>query len=146
LQFIDAENADRRHAWLDGDRLSAVLILKLQTADSQSTGFQSTNNGELPEAWWLASLLGQNLSASDRRVLLTGHPPGEQADQGAMICSCFQVSESSICAAIETGADTSEKLGEKLRCGTNCGSCVPELNRLIRSASAHVVEEIVRVG
>lgn len=141
LQFIDAEHADRRHAWIEDDKLSAVLILKLQSTDSDIT-----NNGELPEAWWLASLLGQNLSASDRRVLLTGHPPGEQADQGAMICSCFQVSESSICAAIETGANTSEKLGEKLRCGTNCGSCVPELNRLIRTASAHVVEEIVRVG
>lgn len=137
LQFIDAEHQDRRHAWVDGEQLQAVLILK---------NF-SKEHSELPDGWWLASLLGQNLSANDRRVLLTGHPPGEQADCGAMICSCFQVSEKSITAAIETGARTAEALGEKLRCGTNCGSCVPELNRLIRANKVREVPaEIVRLG
>jgi assimilatory nitrate reductase catalytic subunit len=136
LQFIDDDTHDRRHAWIDDNQLRAVLILKNAV---------SPEPGELPEAWWLASRLGQNLSAIDRRVLLTGHPPGEQADQGAMICSCFQVSESSICSAIKAGARTAEQLGETLRCGTNCGSCVPELNRLIRSQPAAVIEKIVSV-
>jgi assimilatory nitrate reductase catalytic subunit len=137
LQFVDDDTHDRRHAWIDDNTLRAALIMK-----SAAT----KDHGELPEAWWLASRLGQNLSAIDRRVLLTGHPPGEQVDQGAMICSCFQVSESSICAAIKSGARTAEKLGEQLRCGTNCGSCVPELNRLIRAQPAAVVEAIIRVG
>jgi len=136
LQFIDAEDSDRRHAWLDGDQLRAVLILRTDT-----------HTGELPEAWWLASRLGQNLSANDRRVLLTGHPPGEQADQGAMICSCFQVSETAILSAVAGGACSAEQLGEKLGCGTNCGSCVPELNRMVReSRQASVPVEVVRVG
>ncbi|MET0378354.1 MAG: molybdopterin dinucleotide binding domain-containing protein, partial [Spongiibacteraceae bacterium] len=153
LQFIDAETHDRRHAWIEDDNtLRAVLILKLSTKESAEKAGSETadpkkDSSELPEAWWLASRLGQNLSAIDRRVLLTGHPPGEQADQGAMICSCFQVSESRICATIAAGAGTAEQLGEKLRCGTNCGSCVPELNRLIRAAKTVAVpEEIIRVG
>ncbi len=143
LQFIDADTHDRRHAWIEDDNtLRAVLILKLAANESGER-----DNSELPEAWWLASRLGQNLSAIDRRVLLTGHPPGEQADQGTMICSCFQVSESRICAAIAEGARSAEQLGEKLRCGTNCGSCVPEINRLIRTTKPVVVPaEIIRVG
>jgi assimilatory nitrate reductase catalytic subunit len=84
------------------------------------------------DPWWLASRLGQMLDKDERRVLLTGKPPGEQNEQGAMVCTCFQVSETVIRTAIAEGCRTSAALGEKLRCGTNCGSCVPELNRLIR--------------
>ena len=36
-----------------------------------------------------------------------------------------------ITACISRGTNTVNGLGEMLRCGTNCGSCVPELNRLI---------------
>jgi assimilatory nitrate reductase catalytic subunit len=130
LQFVDADQSDRRHAWIEGECLRAVLMLSMRSHD------ESDQKSELPEAWWLASRLGQNLNANDRRVLLTGHPPGEQADQGAMICTCFQVSENAIRGAITAGARNAEQLGEKLRCGTNCGSCVPELNRLIRAAES----------
>jgi assimilatory nitrate reductase catalytic subunit len=145
LQFVDAEQHDRRHAWIEGDCLRAVLMLS--TRAHGDAGGKCEKSSGLPEAWWLASKLGQNLSANDRRVLLTGHPPGEQADQGAMICTCFQVSENAIRGAIAAGACSAEQLGEKLRCGTNCGSCVPELNRLIRAVKSEgATEAIVRVG
>ncbi|MDP6198693.1 MAG: (2Fe-2S)-binding protein, partial [Porticoccaceae bacterium] len=54
-----------------------------------------------------------------------------QPDEGKLICSCFKVSEKSITEAIENGAQSTEALGQQLKCGTNCGSCVPELNQLI---------------
>ena len=48
------------------------------------------------------------------------------------ICACFKVPESSIRAAVAAGA-TLAKLQKELKCGTNCGSCVPELRRLVAS-------------
>jgi bacterioferritin-associated ferredoxin len=39
--------------------------------------------------------------------------------------------------AIQSGAATSvETIGQALRAGTNCGSCLPELKRIVADASA----------
>jgi assimilatory nitrate reductase catalytic subunit len=122
MQFATGAAPELRMAWVEQDRLQATLIM---------------GQGELlPDPWWLAGLLEQPLTAADRRVLLTGQPPGEQVAQSALICSCFQVSELQIRTAIAGGCSDSAALGAKLRCGTNCGSCVPELNRLIREGGA----------
>ncbi|MGB2115473.1 MAG: molybdopterin-dependent oxidoreductase [Porticoccaceae bacterium] len=53
------------------------------------------------------------------------------AEDGRLICSCHQVSEQKIVDAITSGCRSTEALGQKLKCGTNCGSCIPELNHLI---------------
>ena len=45
------------------------------------------------------------------------------------VCACFKVGESQIAAALAAGA-TLGKLQRDLKCGTNCGSCLPELRRL----------------
>ncbi len=118
LQFIAEDARELRMAWLEQDCLQAALIMGQSEL--------------LPDPWWLASQLAQLLSDADRRVVLSGQPAGEQVAQGALICSCFQVSEVQIRAAIVGGCRDSAALGTQLRCGTNCGSCVPELNRLIR--------------
>ncbi|HEU4922790.1 MAG TPA: nitrite reductase small subunit NirD [Burkholderiales bacterium] len=46
------------------------------------------------------------------------------------VCACFKVPESAIRSAVAAGA-TLAKLQKELKCGTSCGSCVPELRRLI---------------
>jgi assimilatory nitrate reductase catalytic subunit len=45
------------------------------------------------------------------------------------VCACFKVPESSIRSAVAAGASLA-KLQKDLKCGTSCGSCVPELRRL----------------
>lgn len=52
-------------------------------------------------------------------------------DTSMQVCSCFEVSQSQICQSLAEGVTTVEGLGSALKCGTNCGSCVPELKRLI---------------
>jgi assimilatory nitrate reductase catalytic subunit len=49
------------------------------------------------------------------------------------ICACFKVPESSIHMAVAAGASLA-KLQKELKCGTNCGSCVPELRRLVAAS------------
>ncbi|MCG7781685.1 nitrate reductase [Lelliottia amnigena] len=67
----------------------------------------------------------------ERHALLDGQNPGERKDPGRIICSCFSVGENTIREAIAGGCDSAAALGATLRCGTNCGSCVPELKGLI---------------
>jgi len=49
------------------------------------------------------------------------------------VCACFKVVESELRSAIAGGA-TLAKLQKDLKCGTSCGSCVPELRRLLNAA------------
>ena len=49
-----------------------------------------------------------------------------------VLCACFQVSHDAVRGAIARGeAITAAQIGRKLRAGTNCGSCIAELKRLI---------------
>lgn len=64
-----------------------------------------------------------------RAVKQENHLRSEGA--GRRICSCFGVGENEIKSAIENGINSVDGLGKELKCGTNCGSCIPELNELI---------------
>lgn len=66
----------------------------------------------------------------DRRLALSGQGGG--VSSGPLVCACFGVGLAAIRAAIAPGGATSpEAIGAALRAGTNCGSCVPELRRII---------------
>jgi assimilatory nitrate reductase catalytic subunit len=88
---------------------------------------------DLPSRTWLASLFAKrNIDHNDRRGLLTGEPADGSVDQGPTVCSCFGVGRKRICEAIaKYGLTTPQQVGEKLRAGTNCGSCVPEIKLLL---------------
>ncbi len=63
---------------------------------------------------------------------LTGRPPADVVDAGAILCACFGVGINTIVTAIEAdGLMSVEAIGEALQAGTNCGSCRPELASLI---------------
>jgi len=54
---------------------------------------------------------------------------------GRTVCSCSNVGEATINAAIVDGCDSVAALGQKLKCGSNCGSCIPELKSLLAAAA-----------
>lgn len=90
---------------------------------------------ELPTAdlVWLNQQFNGPLSVDNCRQLLSGRAvKAGSVDSSALICSCFNVRSKAICQAINKGADSTAKLGKQLNCGTNCGSCLPELNLLLR--------------
>ncbi len=82
---------------------------------------------------WLDTLMSKpELSPADISQLLQGQVPIEFS-QGKIICSCFKVGENQIIEAITEHGNTSvEQLGERLKCGTNCGSCKTELSKLVK--------------
>jgi assimilatory nitrate reductase catalytic subunit len=76
------------------------------------------------------------LSDDQRRVLLSGKSADGLASAGPIVCACFGVGRGTICDAIATGADSAAEIGTRLKAGTNCGSCIPELKRLIAQAAS----------
>jgi assimilatory nitrate reductase catalytic subunit len=83
--------------------------------------------------------LGKEISAPDRIVLLAGLESSGTKSAGKTVCSCFSVSEDRICAAIrDHGLRSPAKIGKALKAGTNCGSCIPEIKKLIASQLSSV--------
>ena len=57
---------------------------------------------------------------------------GIEAGASPMVCACFSVSLDSVCAAIRSGkASSVGDLGKLNGAGSNCGSCLPELKRIV---------------
>jgi assimilatory nitrate reductase catalytic subunit len=79
------------------------------------------------------------LGERERHVLLSGRSSEGMAETGPLICACFEVGLAAIRDAIVTGgaADVAE-IGRTLRAGTNCGSCVPELRKILESVRSAV--------
>lgn len=121
IEYQDEAAGSYRAALLASGRLVAVLI-----ADCHPP---------LPSRAWLAGLFDREaIGEAERRVLLRGRPPEGEVDPGATICACFGVGENLILQAVHKGCTTVEGLGRQLKAGSNCGSCRPELAKLIAGA------------
>jgi assimilatory nitrate reductase catalytic subunit len=106
----------------DGLRLSAALLV-----------------GDTAAEAWVRPLLQDDLLADPYgRALLS---PGAQApvavaNKGKQICTCFNVSEPDIVGTLGQCVGSDEQrlsaLQGALKCGTNCGSCIPTLKKLIK--------------
>jgi assimilatory nitrate reductase catalytic subunit len=79
-----------------------------------------------------ALFAAETLSDAERRVVLSGKSSDGLPDPGPLICACFGVGLNIIHRAIKSGgAATVEDIGKALRAGTNCGSCLPELRKVL---------------
>ncbi|MDD2660623.1 MAG: molybdopterin-dependent oxidoreductase, partial [Methylococcales bacterium] len=109
----------------------AALIFNNQL---ETVVFISAGN-HLPERNWLTGLfIRPQLEPQERMALLTGIPPLGVPDAGIIVCACFNVGEKTIRTAIkEKSLKTHQEVGQCLKAGTNCGSCVPEIKALISS-------------
>jgi assimilatory nitrate reductase catalytic subunit len=79
------------------------------------------------------------LGAEARRVLLSGRSADGLVSSGPIVCACFSVGLAAIRGAIQSGAATNvESIGTALRAGTNCGSCLPELKRIVADVGSEM--------
>jgi len=78
------------------------------------------------------SLLGREISALERIALLAGLNSSGVKNSGKTVCACFSVTEDRISDAIlDHGLRSAAEIGTMLKAGTNCGSCIPEIRKLI---------------
>lgn len=110
---------------VSGQKLEAVLV--------------SGERAQVTAASWLREYLesGVSVDGLGRALLMPGTaPPGKIPVRGKIICSCLNVSEKAIQGVLQdlpllAPDKLLEKLQAQLGCGTNCGSCVPELKRMV---------------
>ncbi|TVO62665.1 nitrate reductase [Denitromonas ohlonensis] len=115
LVYADAHRDVAKRARVDDDILNAVRL-----------------SGETRAAEWLTELMVRGEPAAPVRPWLLApltQPPAGQPARGKVVCNCFDVSEEAIVTAFHAG-ESLEQLQTRTRCGTNCGSCLPELKRL----------------
>lgn len=95
-------------------------------------GFFDRDCEALPPRHWLESLFEKDqLSREERTALMMGRPGRAAPEVGRIVCACFGVGENTLKQAITEGARSVEALGIRLRAGSNCGSCIPELKSLL---------------
>jgi assimilatory nitrate reductase catalytic subunit len=119
LDYHDPAAGSHRAAHLVNGRLAGCLFL--------------SRRPDLPERGWLAGLFAKAvLSPPQRLALLAGRPPGVQKETGPLVCSCFAVGRETLRRAIaEHGLSDVRQVGSRVKAGTNCGSCLPEIKGLL---------------
>ncbi|MDQ6952816.1 MAG: molybdopterin-dependent oxidoreductase [Mariprofundaceae bacterium] len=117
LTYSDRKHGIHRKAWLDDGHLVAVRWV----------------GGDIHEAKWLRKLMLEGRDVGELRpyLLAPGGPVDKQDTKGKIICACNNVGELELKGAIEAGSDSIEKLKGCTMAGTGCGSCVPEMKRLL---------------
>jgi assimilatory nitrate reductase catalytic subunit len=119
LAYDDPRRAIGKRVRIENGRITAIRLA-----------------GETLAQHWLQSLwLEGRADEQLRRWLLApmSAPPGSVGGQVAAdktLCNCNNVSLNAVCAGIRQGLDL-QGLKNNLGCGTQCGSCVPEIKRLL---------------
>jgi assimilatory nitrate reductase catalytic subunit len=122
IEYLDHADGTYRAARVADGRLEACVFVSRQAT--------------LPDREWLGTLFAKaQVDESERFALLAGRP-SDQADAGPIVCACFGVGRNVLQQAIRRQPQcTPRRLGTELKAGTNCGSCIPELRRLIAAVA-----------
>jgi assimilatory nitrate reductase catalytic subunit len=108
----------------DGKALGALLLAREPVAAARS---------------WLSETFADD--GADPRILLAGRPPRAMRDPGRKICVCMNVGANTILDAIREGGLTlADEVGQKTNAGTGCGSCKPEIERLLNESATVVAQ------
>lgn len=121
LRYDDARHGKRRRLRVEHERLQAMLLA-----------------GDLSAQVWLKEILeGEQSVQALGRLLLMSSPraPSGMVTRGRIVCNCLNVSESEIQTCLAASSEVKPQarlacLQQQLKCGTQCGSCVPELRQM----------------
>ncbi|MHB1332776.1 MAG: nitrate reductase [Sulfuriferula sp.] len=104
---------------------------RVMVEDGRVVGVRLT--GEIAARDWLKEMMAEGVEIAPLRSWVlapVATPPAGSHSRGRIICNCLDVPETRILEALVQGADLTA-LQAGLKCGTECGSCVPELKRMV---------------
>jgi assimilatory nitrate reductase catalytic subunit len=106
-------------------------------------------SGDLRAEQWLRQLWNDGASVEGQgAMLLACSPSGPSSvvQRGRILCTCWDVTDRQVMHAAQGAAGGSETVlrcvQEKLRCGTQCGSCLPEVKRVLASLETVAVRQV----
>jgi assimilatory nitrate reductase catalytic subunit len=124
--------ADRRL----GQRRTARLVKQGDTSTLDGFVLAGDTRAEV----WIKPLLEDERPAAayGRLILMPGaKAPIAVTAKSRQVCTCFNVNEDAIQDQLQHCEGTEDErlasLQDSLQCGTNCGSCLPELRRLVHA-------------
>jgi assimilatory nitrate reductase catalytic subunit len=140
-QFLEAFRADQLLEYRDRKGLNYRAAV-VDEAGAMAEALLVAPPGQLPECEWLVSLLGTRvqLTMADRHALLSGRSSIAIPSVGRIVCSCFNIGVNQLAAAVASGCQSVEAIGEALSAGTNCGSCRPEIRAIIDATHIQAAE------
>ena len=127
LAYRDAVKGQARYLAFEGERLVGAFFLAREPVAVARA--------------WLDDLLGAEIAPAERLRVLAGRPGAGVRDRGAIVCACFEIGRNEILEAAAGGCASVEAIGDRLKAGTNCGSCRAEIGRLIAPAGGQVAAE-----
>jgi assimilatory nitrate reductase catalytic subunit len=126
---------DDHDATISYDDVRRSISKRILVDQGQVIGARLT--GETLARDWLKEMIAAGLPFEQIRLWAlapVNTPPVGGVTRGKIVCNCKNVSEQEIRAAISKGSDLAA-LQAGLGCGTECGSCLPELKRMVGEAA-----------
>ncbi len=121
--------------WLEvsDERRGVLRVAAVCDGALEACLFLARDAASLPNEAALIPMLGAPVPDAARGQILAGRMYGATAAEGPRICACFGVTRDAIRHAVATHQLVNTKqIGVLLRAGTNCGSCIPELEEILR--------------
>ncbi len=121
--------------WLEmsDPRRGVLRVAILRDGILEACLFLARDRTALPNEAAIASMLATPVPDAARVRLLAGKPQDTTLAEGPLICACFGVSRDAIRhAAVTHRLRNVSDIGVALRAGTNCGSCIPEVEEILR--------------
>ena len=99
--------------------------------------------GDKSEFNHFKDLIEQEIELADQRLpLLKGSAEPTEPPIGKVVCSCNNVGEGNIENLINEGCCNFQELCTKSGAGSGCGSCRPEVKKILMKNIAHKAEEV----
>ncbi len=121
MRYVDAKKRIEKKACITDGVVTSVCLV-----------------GETAAQAWLKNMMIEGASAEAVRPWVlapVASAPRGSMNRGPIVCACHDVAEREIRAAAPGGLAAVQA---KLKCGTQCGSCLPAVKRMVREAAGVV--------
>jgi assimilatory nitrate reductase catalytic subunit len=116
MRYVDARRRVEKKACIEDGMVQSVCLA-----------------GETAAQEWLKNMMVQGASAEAVRPWVlapVASAPRGTLNRGRIVCTCHDVSDQEIRSEIAKGAIL-PALQAKLKCGTECGSCLPAVKQML---------------
>ena len=114
--FIDRAKRYYKKCLIHQDRLIGAILI-----------------GDKHEFLEFKELIAGKLELSEKRLQLLRSGKKAEPVLGRLVCSCNNVGSENLQRAVKSGAESLDALCSATGAGTGCGSCRPEVNRVLES-------------
>ncbi|WP_039948918.1 molybdopterin-dependent oxidoreductase [Leptospira fainei] len=116
--FLDRKRKKYKKCIIKGDKLVGAILI-----------------GDKNQFSEFKAMIASGMELGEKRESLLGDSRPLKPMEGTLVCSCNGVGSGNIEAEIQKGILTVEGIGVNTGAGTGCGSCRPEISRIIKGKS-----------